>query len=185
MKNLVLIAFLALSACTSISPSTLLHLSRFSLATVNPTDFTVDIIVPEGAGVVKDSAKFTVTAKQTPDSIELIEEFILQASATPETALRFRIAPQDGPRLKAIQAKAAAWEKADAKAASGSISVYFGGCVYGDGPVPDAPVSAAIRTHPDAPFLPLFTNMPWSKIEDRLGEGVELPQCPADDTLAR
>jgi len=185
MKPLLMIALFAVPACTSISPSTLLHLSRFSLATVNATDFTVDITVPVGAGVAQDSAKFVVTAKQTPEAVEAREEFILQARTTLDEALRFRIDPADGPRLKAIQSKAAAWEEADADASSGSISVFFGGCIYGDGPKDNAPVSASVRTHPDAPFLPLFTDMPWSKIEGRLEEGTELPQCDASNTLSR
>jgi len=185
MKPYVLVAILAVTACTSISPRTLLHLSRFSLATVDPTNFTVDITVPDGAGVRRDSAKFVVAAKQTAEADEIREEFILQTATTPNAALRFRMNPDDGPRLKAIQAKAVAWEAADADAASGSISVFFGGCIYGDGPAADAPVSAFVRTSPDAPFLPLFTNMPWSDLTDELPVGAELPQCPPTDTLPR
>ena len=185
MKPYLLTTVLAMTACTSISPSTLLHLSRFSLASVNATDFTVDITVPEGAGVAKDSAKFTVTARQNPDAVELHEEFTLQARTTLEAALRFRINPDDGPRLKAIQTKAAAWEEADSDAASGSISVFFGGCVFGEGPADDALVSVFVRTHPDAPFLPLFKGVPWSDVMGELEEGAELPQCEAATTLSR
>ena len=185
MKPYLTLGALFLSGCTSLSPSTLAHLNSFDPLTADPSHFTVEIKGPPTIGIVKDTALLSITAQQTPQSIPLSEAFVLQIKPTLDAAQRFKVAPTDAPRLLSIQRQATLWEREDAKASSGSLSIGFKMCANGPGPAPDDTISASVQTHPDGPFLPLFRGVRWDKAEANLNLSAELPQCDDQDPLAR
>lgn len=144
---------LALSGCVSMNPVTLVRLATLDPFTADPTQMAVRMDLPEGVGVAHDSG--FVRLQAMPADGEGFNERFLLVGASDEV---WRIDPDARDRFRAAQARAVAWEQADAEGSSGGFTVGFLPCTQGDGPAEDAVVSLYIQLEPAAAFLPLFTD---------------------------
>lgn len=170
--RLGLFCALALSACTSIVPTTALRLSTMSPTTADPADFAVDLTLPDGIDVRPGSATLIFAVSRAD----------LDETATGRFALRrdgsvFAIDPADHVELRALQAIARTWQAENAAATSGSLSIDLSPCRRGAGPADDATVSVAIRLEQDGPFLPLVRNGPLSAVTSQM-QLQDIPACP-------
>lgn len=162
---------LVLSACAQMVPATMAQLGAMSPLTADPGQIEVVLILPPGLDVPPGAAR--LAAKATRDGETLEGQYALATDTVPlanvdlpkgAQALRFRLTSADAERMRAFQAQAGAWEAADPRGTSGSISVALSGCRLGDGPQPDARASVLIRTAPDGPLLPLFRDAPLREV---------------------
>lgn len=154
-----------LSACVSLNPVTLVQLATLNPLTADPTQMAVAMDLPDGVGVAEGSAHMRIYAERE-DGESFDERFELVQDAQEI----WRVEPGAQDRFRTAQARAAAWEQADADASSGGFSVGFESCVQGEGPGADARVSLSLQLEPGARFLPLFNNVP---VED-LAEDADL-----------
>ncbi len=167
-----LFSALALSACTSIVPSTAMQLSGLSPTTADPADLAVDLTLPAGIDVSPGSALmlFSTTRSDTNETAE--GTFVLQRDGSV-----FKVNPADYAELRSLQATARAWNAENADATKGSLSISLSPCRLDAGPEDDARVSVAVRMAPDGAFLPLVRNGPLSAVtsEEQLRD---MPDCP-------
>ncbi|GAB5447024.1 hypothetical protein [Gymnodinialimonas sp.] len=145
----------ALSGCVSLNPVTMVQLARLDPLTADPTQMAVALDLPEGVGVAEGSAHMRLYADHQ-DGAGFDERFELVQSAQDV----WRVEPGAQDRFRAAQARALAWEQADADAASGGFSVGFEPCTLDAGPGADARVSLSLQLEPGARFLPLFNEVP-------------------------
>ena len=152
---------LALATCSTLNPVTLYHLSQLSPMTADPADFTVAIDVPPGVRIKDGSAKLGFTVSRDGQTID--KSFPLDRISAPKSGLPdangvyslFRVAPSDFQDMRAMQAKAAAWEEADPKGTSGSITAGLEVCATQLPVSKDTKTSIFLRIDPTGPFLPL------------------------------
>jgi len=162
MKALLTASALFLSACGSVVATTAVQLANLSPLTADPANFAVRVTLPDGLDVAPGTAILLLTAQQTPDTAPVTEEYTLQRDANV-----FRVAQADLASLRALQAKANAWETADRDASSGSLSVSLLPCRRSDELSVDARVSVAIQIEQGGIFLPLIRNAPLSSVAEQ------------------
>jgi len=168
----LIIAFLALSACTAANPVTLLKASRLSPLTADPEILGVNVELPTGVGVLPDGALISFYSERTDTGEALREAFVLQVIG----GTLYQFNPADLERLRTTQTTVRQWEDAAPRANSGGISLFIKPCVVGDGPEDDARASVQLRLDKSGTLNPLFTNQPISEV---IGDQdlSEWPQC--------
>ncbi len=170
--KLACLSALALSACTSLAPTTVMRLGNLSPLTADPADFAVDLTLPSGIDVSPGKAILIFSVRRT--DIERSEEgfFTLQ-----RTGSVFAIDPADYADLRALQALALDWQDENPDASSGALSVALSPCRIDEGPADDAKVSVAIQVAQGGAFLPLVRNGPLSAVtsDEQLQN---MPDCP-------
>jgi hypothetical protein len=167
------LAFLLLSACASVVPTTAARLAALDPLTADPAAIQVAVILPPGLSVIPGSARLEFGARRGTDS--LTGSYALRdtpASAPPTapegaTARVYALTDADAERMRALQREIAAWKRAGG--AEGSLGLGIGGCAVGAGPSADATGSVLIRLAEDAPFLPLIRD---GRLTDLLGAEV-------------
>lgn len=147
------------SACVTMNPVTLVQLARLDPLTADPTQMAVTLDLPDGVGVAEGTAHMRIYA-----AVEDAESFDERFELVQDAQDIWRVEPGVRDRFRAAQARAAAWEQADADAASGGFSVGFEPCTQGDGPGEDARVSLSLQLEPGARFLPLFSDVPVEEL---------------------
>ncbi len=150
-------------SCSKVVMTTAAILGATSPMDADPQGFEVAVTLPSATGVQNDGAHFIVGMENAQLDESFERTFILQQSETRDGKILFRVNPDDLDELRALQAKAKAWEMADPVASSGSISVFVSPCAIGDGPNLDDTFSVAMRTQVDGAFLPLIRG---ASIED-------------------
>lgn len=171
--RLAALALLALSACSSLVPSTAARLAALDPLTADPAALELVVILPPGLAVSPGSAKLELSADRGTEhrsgSFALADRPVTGGFAVPKggTARGFAIAVSDVDRMRALQAEIAEWKRDGA--ARGSLGLGIGGCAIGAGPEPDAKGSVLIRLRADGPFLPLIAE---GKLADLLGPEV-------------
>ena len=171
----ILVLKMALAGCGSVVPSTVARLAGLSPLEADPAGFEVGLVLPEGVGVMPDTAVLELEARQSETGETLAEDIVLERIEG-DVPL-WRVAEADLAAIRAFQEQARAWEDADPEASSGAISVGIGPCIRGAGPAPNAVISVLLRTSQDAPLLPLVRNAPLSGFSDA-GDIAALPACP-------
>ena len=171
MRQIPLLLPLLLAACAQMVPSTVAQLGTMNPLTADPGQIEVVLILPKGLEVPPAAARLAVMARRGDDALN--GQYLLANDPAPTEGIeapadtqarRFRLTTADAERMRAFQAQAGAWEAADPKGTSGSISVALGGCLLGQGPGPDARASVLIRTAPQGPLLPLFRDAPVRRV---------------------
>jgi hypothetical protein len=174
--GIVVVGFAALGACSSLVASTAARLAAMDPLTADPAAIEVALILPPGLQVVQGGATLSIEA-QRGDKVEM-GQFVLQEQpmqivgiAVPDgaRAITLRITPDDVPRMRATQARIAAWDSDGAAKAKGSFGVGLNACALGDGPSDSAVASLLIRTEAGAPFEPLVRG---ARLREVLGQQV-------------
>ncbi|WP_108815612.1 hypothetical protein [Loktanella sp. Alg231-35] len=170
--RLSFLTFIVLSACASIVPSTVLRLNGLSPTTADPAGFALDLTLPAGIDVLPDTAQLTFAVARSDTGEAQSGSYSLERKGDV-----FRIAEDDLPALRALQATARAWKVENDAAASGSIGLTLTPCLIGDGPTPDARVSVGLRLEENGAFLPLVRGGPLSAVASA-AEISEMGVCP-------
>jgi hypothetical protein len=171
--RLSLLAWLILTACTSIMPETAARLATMDPLTADPAGLELVVILPEGLAVTPGSAKLDFGAVRGSESrkgtFALEDRPLIAGIAVPEgaTARRFGLGVADAAKMRALQAEIAGWKRDGT--AKGSLGLGLGGCAMGDGPAEDATGSVLIRLQANGPFLPLVAD---TALSDLLGAEV-------------
>lgn len=174
--NIAVLAFtLAVAGCGSVVPSTVARLAGLSPLDADPAGFEVGLVLPDGVGIMPNSATLGFEARRSDTGESRSETFVLER--IDGDVPRWRVAREDLPAMRAFQAQAGAWEAEDPVASSGSISAWLMPCTQGDGPAPDADVSILLRLGEGAPLLPLVRNAPLADFSDA-EDIAALPACP-------
>jgi hypothetical protein len=167
------LAALALSACSSLVPSTAARLATLDPLTANPAALELVVILPPGLAVSPGSARLELSAnrgqQRKSGSFRLADRPVVSGIDLPEGAVArgFAIAETDVDRMRDLQAEIADWKHDGA--AKGSLGLGIGGCAVGDGPAGDATGSVLIRVRKGGPFLPLIED---GKLSELLGPDV-------------
>ena len=166
----MLIAALALTACSAIVPSTAARLAALDPLTADPAALELVVVLPPGLAISPGTAELKLAAsrgkEERSESFRLEDRPVVTGLDLPEgaTARHFALAGPDVGRMRALQAEVAEWKReGDAK---GSLGLGIGGCAIGEGPAPDARGSVLIRVAKDGPFLPLVAD---GRLVDLLG----------------
>ncbi|MEO0356886.1 MAG: hypothetical protein AAF386_01085 [Pseudomonadota bacterium] len=187
MKHLCLLAVIAATGCTSLNPITLARLALLDPLTLDPEQIRVVVTVPDGFGVQQDGTVMSIFGQPDPETPQVTDEFVLD-SAEMAGANVLRIAPNDVDRMRAAQAKFAAWEAADPDAARGGFSIYTQPC-FQDRQLPLSDVtgvaSLSIQVTDAGGPLPLFRNVPMQDLAAMAMENYPdfdtLPLCHTGD----
>ncbi|MEL6838862.1 MAG: hypothetical protein AAFP85_06185 [Pseudomonadota bacterium] len=169
--RLLLLSTLALSACTSIVPTTAMRLSNLSPTTANPADIAVDLTLPTGIDVSPGSARMLFSMIRTDTGETAEGAFTLDRDGSV-----FTINPADYAALRALQATARQWKAENADAATGSLSISLSPCRLGAGPDDEARVGVAIQMKQDGAFLPLVRDGPLSAVTSE-AQLRDMPDC--------
>lgn len=161
---------LSLSSCTAFVPNTLLQAQRLSPLTADPAAVALRLELPDGLGVTPDSARIILAL--TDQGVTRQEEFILN-----ERAGVFSVAADDIAPMRQFQQDSLAAKETRPDDVKGSLSLTLGPCRIGNGPTPNAPVSAGLRMEPDGDFLPLINNGPISAVVTTT-DIATWPPCP-------
>jgi len=167
-----ILAILALSACTSLVPSTIMRLNGLSPTTADPEGFAVDLTLPDGIDVMHGTARLMFTVTRSDTGAEQSGDFVLARAGSV-----FRIAPDDYAPLRDLQTTARAWTAENDGATNGSLGLSLTPCLIGNGPAPDARVSVGLRLEEGGAFLPLVRNGPLSAVASD-EELREMGACP-------
>lgn len=162
---------LLLTACGVVPIQTALKLAALDPLSADPAGMAVALDLPEGVGIALEGAMLSLSA-ETADGVQLTGRYGLVQNATGI----WRVAPEDRARLRADQAQAAEWERADPDGTRGSFNVSLSPCIAGAGPAADARLSASLQLEPDGPFLPLLRRVPLSNLGPLPGAS-EVPPC--------
>ena len=161
---------LLLAGCASVDPVTLVRLSALDPLTADPAGFEVALALPEGLGIARADLRLeAVRGGESAAGSYPLEE-------VPGAPPVWRVRPEALARLRADQARIAAWEAEDPEATSGSLSVDIGPCRIGAGPAPEATVDISIRVAPGGPMMPLVRGGPISEAADAQTVA-QLPPC--------
>jgi hypothetical protein len=166
----IVLASLALAACSAIVPSTAARLATLDPLTADPAAIELVVILPPGLAVSPGTAELKLSAQrgseEVGESFRLEDRPVATGLDLPDgaTARHFAMAEADATRMRALQAEIAEWKRAGN--AKGSLGLGIGGCAVGDGPAPDATGSVLIRVAEGAPFLPLIAD---GRLADLLG----------------
>ena len=156
----------AVSACGSVTPGGLVAASRLDPLNTPPSQIALAVGVPRALRLADGDAEFRIAFRGgTAASTILLEEVApldLSASdpagprpnAPDETVYVARIAPEDAPRIAALQREIRN-QRAAGASGEGSLTVrVVGGCLDGTPPEGIA-VSTWLRTDPSDGFVPL------------------------------
>lgn len=177
MHHFVLLTSALLAGCTSLAPGAAFWLNDVDPLTADPSDITVALDLPEGLGVLPDSVKLSLEAKNE-DEGEVGGTWTLEVLEAPDARWLFRIAAADWAELRRVQEQARVWETSDPDRTSGSLSVALGGCRTDDTTdLSDARASVSMSLAPDSPPRPIFRNAPISQVLSE-EEIASLPACP-------
>ena len=171
MNDLLFGAVLALAGCSDIPVATALRLAALDPLSADPAGMAVALDLPEGVGIAPGSAELALRARAA-DGAEIAGRYGLEA--TGDGVWRVRAGDRD--RLRADQARAAAWERADPAGTEGQFSVTLAPCRDGAGDIGGERVSAALQLEPGGPFLPLLRDVPVAELTGAAGLP-DLPDC--------
>ena len=169
----VCIAVLGLSACSAVPLATAMRLGALDPLSADPAGMAVVLELPEGLGIEEGTAQLSLRARAA-DGAEVSGRYALEQG----TDGAWRVRAGDRARLRADQARAADWERADPEGTEGQFSVSLGPCRTGDAPIAEGRVSASFQLEPGAPFLPLLRNVPVADVAETAGIAA-LPACGA------
>jgi len=172
MRFLSIPALLLTAGCLSVNPGTLAKVAALSPLTADPALMGVEVDLPEGLVVQKDTAIMTFFSARSDTGEAVNEDFVLEVV----NGSQYRFAPSDLDRLRTTQTKVRRWEAEAPRANSGGLSIRIGPCVVGDGPAENARGSIRIRLDESGNFYPLITNGSLSKVlgDDDLSK---IPDC--------
>lgn len=163
-----------LTACTYVSPASVRDLSQLSPLEVDPSGMALTVSLPEGVAIEPGSARLVLSATRSDTGEMVLTDAVLEQLRAGDQLL-FRVAEADLPDLRDTQATARAWEETHPDLTSGSLSLTAGFCTTGAGPAADALGSVAVRLAEGAPFKPLLTDAPLSRLAKRDTLGTLMP----------
>ena len=175
MRFPILLCAAGLTACTSVAPSTILQLRQLSPLEADPAGFVIFMDLPDGIGIIEDSAVLTFGAVREDRDEGVEDTFVLERGRAGE-AETFRIAEEDLDRIRELQRQISAWKAEDGDGTTGSLSIGIGGCRIGDGPEPRARLAVSMTLEEDGPVLPLIRPTAVRRALDVL-EIEDLPPC--------
>jgi hypothetical protein len=169
MNSLLFSTMLGLAGCSDIPIGTALRLAALDPLSADPAGMAVALDLPDGVGIVPGSAELALRA-QAADGAEISGRYGLETTGDGVWHVR----DGDRARLRADQARVAAWERADPAGTVGQFSVTLAPCLTSAGDIGRERLSAALQLEPGGPFLPLLRDVPVAE----LTEGVGLPDLP-------
>lgn len=191
MRTLVRVVALgiALSACASMSPTTLTKLAKLDVLTIRPGNLSVAAVMPVPLRLRTGDIvlRFALDAPPPYGPVdETMRLVVASAEEAPGIGSRSgfervqvaHIAPADLARLEAAQTRAAAHRKSGSRGGKGSLSVAIvGGCR--DGELTQSPLIAAIylRTSPSEKYFPLVASLDIRKTVGDDATLAKLPPC--------
>lgn len=178
-----------LSACASISPTTLTKLAKLDVLTTKPGDLSVAAVMPVPLRLRTGDIvlRFALDAPPPYGPVDETMRLVVAAAAdAPGVGSRSGfervqvagVASADLGRLEAAQGKAAAYRRSGSRGGKGSLSVTIvGGCR--DGELTDSPLIAAIylRTSPSEKYFPLLASLDIRKTVGDDAALAKLPPC--------
>ncbi|MDA7425050.1 hypothetical protein [Thalassococcus lentus] len=176
IRKMTLIALL-LSGCSAIDHATTAMLERQNPLTADPAKYTVVIGLPPGLGLEQNGATIGLDAQFRDQAIS--EKYHLRQTGLSDGGIALAIKPEDVPKLRAMQAKVAAWEQESPADSTGSLTAMVSPCYTGL-PVPEnGKVSISIRTREGGPLMPLLRPYSAQKLVKRIetDAGAPLPRC--------
>lgn len=167
-----ILAIIALSACTSIVPSTVMRLNGLSPSTADPAGFAVDLTLPAGIDVQPGTARLLYSVARADTGQTRSGSYTLERDGSV-----FRIAPDDLAGLRALQATTRLWQVQNRDATDGSLGLTVAFCKNDPAPAADGRVSVGLRLEEGGAFLPLVRNGPLSAVAsaDQISE---MGLCP-------
>ncbi|MEX3017133.1 hypothetical protein [Gymnodinialimonas hymeniacidonis] len=153
----------------SINPMTALQLATMNPLETDPSVMAVQLELPEGVAVVSGTAELRITT-ETATGEALDGQYPLV-----NTGDVWRVAEDAQVRMRADIARVRGWEAADPNGTNGSFSAGFAPCAVGGGPADNARFTMALQLEPGGAFLPLFDNVPLTRIYDAETVGLLQP----------
>ncbi|MFQ6548203.1 hypothetical protein AADZ90_009615 [Aestuariibius sp. 2305UL40-4] len=175
MRSLVILFAAGLTACTSVVPSTISQLRQLSPIEADPAGFVVFMDLPDGIGIIEDSAILQLGGVRDEQDESVEGTFVLERGQAGE-AETFRIAEGDLERFRDLQSQIRTWKAEDEDGTTGSLSIGVGGCLIDEGPAPRARLAVSMTLEEDGPVLPLIRPTPVRRALDVL-EVEDLPPC--------
>jgi len=161
MKDILLAASIAVGACSTVVPSTVLQLQGVDPLTADPADIALQVVLPEGVALPEAAGTLDLRAELRSGSV-LAGQFPIKRVGSV-----LQVADGAHDNLRALQAEIGTWKAADPDGTAGRLSVDLEPCLASDAVPNDATLSVAIRLEADGPFLPLLKDAP---IADALNE---------------
>ena len=171
MKDVLLALSICLGACTSIVPSTLLHLRGLDPLSADPSDIALQVDLPDGMALLSGSGTLDLQAVRS-DGTETSGSFPIEMAGGV-----LQVAPAAHADLRSLQAEIRGWKAADPDGTKGSLSVDFEPCRLGATLPETGNVSIYIRLATDGPFLPLVKGAPIDKALESVAQD-PLKPCP-------
>lgn len=191
MRGLIRIVALAavLSACASMSPTTMTKLAQLDVLTTKTGDLAVAAVMPVPLRLRTGDIvlRFALDAPPPYGPVDETMRLVVEAAGdAPGVGSRSgfervqvaRVASADLGRIEAAQAKAAAYRRSGSRGGKGSLSVAIvGGCR--DGELTDSPLIAAIylRTSQSEKYFPLVASLDLRKTVGDDAALAKLPPC--------
>ncbi len=186
----MLLALLVLGGCLSTPLSSLPKLARLDFLTMDFAEVRAGLRQPSALALRPGDFVMTVKTKTEGSSDETVDRFVLVEAAEPaerhplsmEAKPGFvlsvwRIAPEDVPRLAAIQERTRVSIKYGPRV-RGSIEIAVtGGCVREDIPAGPLPVSTYLKPARDESFITLSANADLRGMITGKDQQVSLPRC--------
>ena len=163
MRAPFLVASLLLTACGSIVPTTASRLAAVDPVSADPAAISVEMVLPQGLGVMPQGAKLAVVADRADTGQRSAGEYTLAGRRNENGRLRLSVAAEDQSRLRQQQALVRAWQEEAPNDTKGQLSVSLSGCLIGNGPSDDAVVSVFVQLEPEGPVLPLLRDVPLAR----------------------
>ena len=175
MRFLSILCAVGLASCTSVVPSTVSQLNRLSPVEADPSGFTIFVDLPEGLGIMEDSAMLVFGAERI-GRVERVEGFFTLERGQVGEAETFRVAEEDLDRFRELQRQIGVWQAEDADGTKGSLSIGVGGCLIGEGPAPESRLAISMTVEEGGPVLPLIRPTAVERVLDVLNVE-DLPPC--------
>lgn len=170
-------ATLALSACTSFVPSTLMKLNRLDPFTANPAYFAVLLDAPAGLSLVEDTTKMNVYATHSPSGQSWNETYILDEFRDGAGQVTYILTPDSVDNLRALQATLNGFVETSDGNGTGGFGISMDPCRDVDVALVDDPkLSLYVRFEIDGPFRPLVRDASVLEFFE-IDEIPDLPQC--------
>ncbi|MEM7630498.1 MAG: hypothetical protein AAF227_00555 [Pseudomonadota bacterium] len=171
MKQLLLTVSIALGACSSLVPGTILQLNDVDPLTADPAVIALRATLPDSVGVMPGSATLQLSARLR-DGSERTGSFVIEQMGDV-----FQVSPEAHNALRALQADIAACKAADPDGTEGSLGIDLEPCRRGADIPADATLSVAVRLEAGGAFLPLVRD---ARVVDLLDNDTvdEMTRCP-------
>jgi len=176
-KLLVPTAFIALSACSNLVPSTLLRLNALDPFTADPNDMAVALELPAGLGLQPASTRMVFEAVHSPSGETFVREYVLQEDRSSEGQVIYTLSQQDVADLAALKVQLEPWRQTSDGNSSLSMGVTSDACRIPEIEIgPDPRINVFLRLEAEGPLRPFLRDAPIREYYE-IESLAQLPQC--------